>query len=217
MPKPRRLNRRAFLGKAAGAGAALSAAGASADEDDPRAGKGSGSSGPSGPARAAAPGAAADADAAALPARDPADLHRAVAAAIAGKHLGRPVFVRYTVQSADVGASAIDRAARTAGVVAGWIGEPIDRIFAVGSARDGCIALTLEFPGPATAAVCLVRSRPRGAGIDLMIVGNHGAAYFDSGAAEPWDQAPAPPAEPAPAALSAAIEKSLTAGKPVRL
>ena len=76
------------------------------------------------------------------------------------------------------------------------------------------MSLTLQFRDGATALVSFARGQPRGDGVDLMVLGNHGALYHDAGSAQLWDE-PADdwPDRPDPDLL-AAIERALRSGKP---
>src|SRR5437588_12305016 len=112
-----------------------------------------------------------------------ADLHRAVQSTLASKRLGRPVFVRYLLCSQDKPEAALPRLAQLTAVVRDWIGQAVERVHAAGTPRGGQITLTLEFRGGATALVSWAAAPPRGDGIDLTVLGNHGALYHDAGAA----------------------------------
>src|SRR5262245_31186636 len=110
-----------------------------------------------------------------------ADLHSAVRAALAGKRLGKPVFVRYLLHGSEKPEAVVRRLAQLAGVVRGWIGQPPERVYAVGSPADGQVSLTLQFREGAMALVCFARGRSAGPGADVMVFGNHGALYHDAG------------------------------------
>ncbi len=141
------------------------------------------------------------------------ELHQAVQATLASKRLGKPVFVRYLVQGADRPEAVLPRLSQAAAVVRGWLGQPLERVHAIGSVDSGQVALTLQFRDGATALVSFARSQPLGDGVDLMVLGNHGALYHDAGSAvlypEPLDAGKQPDA-----ALLAVIERALKTGKP---
>src|SRR5262245_8941759 len=117
-----------------------------------------------------------------------ADLHRSVQATLASKRLGRPVFVRYLLQSQEKADAAVPRLALLAGTVRDWVGQPLERVYALGTLRGGQLSLTLEFRDGATALVSWTAGPPRGDGVDLTVLGNHGALYHDAGAAQLWDE-----------------------------
>ena len=142
-----------------------------------------------------------------------ADLHRAVQAALAGKRLGKPVFVRYLLQGPEKPDAVVPRLAHLAAVVCGWLGQPLERVYAVGSPAEGPVSLTLRFGEGAAALITFARGRPYGPGVDLLVLGNHGALYHDAGDANPWDEAETLPDRPDPR-LQTAIERSLHSGKP---
>src|SRR5262249_40064451 len=116
-------------------------------------------------------------------------LHRAVQATITSKRLGRPVFVRYTIQGLNKPEAVPPRLAQATTAVQEWLGQPLARIYAVGTAASGQVALTLSFRDGATALVSFAHGQPRGDGIDVMVLGNHGAVYHDAGDASLWDEA----------------------------
>lgn len=118
-----------------------------------------------------------------------ADLHRAVQQTLASKRLGTPVFVRYLYHTPHKGQAVIARLAKTTAVVRDWLAQPIERVFAQGSAASRHVTLTLEFRGGLTAVVTWVGTAGRGSGVDLTVLGNHGAAYHDAGDAQLWDEA----------------------------
>jgi hypothetical protein len=142
-----------------------------------------------------------------------ADLHRAVHATIASKRLGRPVFVRLTIQGLDKAETTVPRLARATTAVQDWLGQPLTRIYAVGAVASGQVALTLGFRDGATALVSFAHGQPRGDGIDVMVLGNHGAIYHDAGSANLWDETVATDCKPDPV-LVGAIERALRSGKP---
>jgi hypothetical protein len=140
-----------------------------------------------------------------------AELHRAVQAALAAKRVGRPVFVRYLLQGLDNNETARARLVEAAVVVRSWVDQPLERLYALSG--GGQVSLTLQFRDGATALVSYARAQPRGDGVDVMVLGNHGAVYHDAGSARLWDEPPAAPAGPADPAILAAVEKSLRSGK----
>jgi hypothetical protein len=145
--------------------------------------------------------------------RDLGELHHAVRTTLAAGRIGQPVFVRYLLQSpARTGAAA--RLARMTAAVCGWLGQRLERVYAIGSAQSGQISLTLQFREGASALVSIARGQPLGDGVDLMILGNRGAIYHDAGHSVPGADAPPFPETPPDTALVAAIAKALRSGKP---
>jgi hypothetical protein len=143
-----------------------------------------------------------------------ADVARAVQATLASKRLGKPVFVRLTWQGLDKPEAITPRLARGIAVVQQWLGQPLEQVYALGSTENGQLALTLRFREGATALVSFTRGQPRGAGLDLLVLGNHGAIYHDSGSAELWDEPAADlPDKPDPA-LVALIEQAVRSRQP---
>jgi hypothetical protein len=143
-----------------------------------------------------------------------ADLHRAVQATVAGKRLGRPVFVRYLFQSEDKPEAVLPRLAQATAAVRDWLGQPLERVYALGAAAGGQVSLTLEFSRGATAVVGWSRGRPRGAGVDVLVIGDHGALYHDAGTADLWDEAAAAAEDAPDPRIQDVIERALGSGKP---
>ncbi len=143
------------------------------------------------------------------------DLHRTVEQTIATKRLGTPVFVRYLLHSHDKASVIPTRLACIAEAIRNWLNkQKLDRIYAIGSAASGHMTLTLEFDKGGTAQVSWVSGRGRGEGVDLMVIGNHGAIYHDVGATRLWDQ-PAPPLKDEPDdSLVQLIKKAIQSGQP---
>jgi hypothetical protein len=143
-----------------------------------------------------------------------ADLHRSVQATLASKRLGRPVFVRCTLQGLDRPEAVLPRLAQLVALARQWLDQPLDQLYALGSSESGQVCLTLRFREGGTALVSYARGQPRGDGIDLMVLGSRGAVYHDAGSAELWDELAGAPADPADRALVALIEKALRSHKP---
>jgi hypothetical protein len=126
------------------------------------------------------------------------DLHRAVAATLAEKRIGTPVFVRYT---AVLDTDAVTKLAALAEVVRGWVGQRLDLVYAPGGS-----SLVLRFRGGATALIALVRHLPGERTVDLLILGNHGAIYHDGAYTDESGSAPA--------SVRATIARALSSGRP---
>lgn len=119
-----------------------------------------------------------------LPDLPPADLD-ALGLSIQGvldrKRIGRPVFVRYTLLGSLKQEEMLVPLSRMLDAARCWLGQPIAKLFAVGSLEGGQISLTVQTPDGATALLTVGRSRVMGDGVDLMVVGDHGAIYHDAG------------------------------------
>jgi hypothetical protein len=144
-----------------------------------------------------------------------ADLHRAVQATITSKRLGQPVFIRYLWHSPEKSNGILPALTDLVWTVGEWLGQPLIRICAVGSAAIGHISLTLEFSHGATALVGWSQSRAPGSGVDLMVIGNRGALYHDAGSVDLWADPFAPGNLPERAALQRWIEEALGTARPV--
>ncbi len=144
-----------------------------------------------------------------------ADLHRAVQAALASKRLGTPVFVRYLFHYQGAAAVVLTRLTLTVMTLRDWFGQPLERIAAAGTVKDRHLTLTLEWRGGGTALVSWAGTTAPGPGIDLTVLGNHGAIYHDLGMANGFDlPEPAAP-QPAPdEELQAWIEQAIRSGRP---
>lgn len=143
-----------------------------------------------------------------------ADLHRTVQTTLASKRLGTPVFVRYLFHGAGEAPAVTARLARIVAKIREWLGQPLERIHGQGNVAARHIALTLECRGGATAVVTWIGTTPRGPGIDLTVLGNHGAMYHDLGDANAWEEATFDDQQPADATLVAWIDRALRSGRP---
>jgi hypothetical protein len=140
-----------------------------------------------------------------------ATLHRAVQETLAGKRLGTPVFVRYVFQTHDKAGAVLPRLAQVVAAIRGWLNQPVERVYATGQVKNRQVTLTVEFRDGATALVGW--SAGAGEGVDLMVLGNHGALYHDFGTAAHWnDQAASAPDKP-DAALLTLIERAVSSGR----
>ena len=136
-----------------------------------------------------------------------ADLHRSVQETLASKRLGTPVFVRYLLRSPEQPAAVPARLAWIAGVVRDWLGQPLERIYVQGQAKNGHLDVTLEFRQGATAVIHW-SAIAQAAAADVMILGNHGALYHEGHA--PYAL---PPVKP-DAAIANLIDRALRSGRP---
>jgi hypothetical protein len=144
-----------------------------------------------------------------------ADLHRAVESTLNGKRLGTPVFARYLIRTQDRPGAVPARLAQLTAAVRDWLGQAAERIYALGSAKGGQVTLTVEFRGGATALIGWASAAVQ-PGIDLTVVGNHGALYHDAGAGHSWDDSLALPEAKPDEALLAWVERALRSGRPER-
>jgi hypothetical protein len=190
------LPRRAFITCAAGATATLAAAPAAAPTQE----------------AAASPREPAD-----LPGTDLDDLARAVQGVLSSKRVGKPVFVRFTLHGPAKAEEIVPRLAGMVAAVRQWVGEPLARLYAIGSPRTGQVSLTLQFQEGASALVSYARGKPTGDGIDFLLLGNHGSVCYDSGTGLPWDATARPGKEPPDPKLATAIERAVRSGRPVTL
>jgi predicted dehydrogenase len=142
------------------------------------------------------------------------DLHRTVQATLASKRLGQAVFVRCTLQDLGKPETIVPKLAHLAALAREWLGQPLARVYAVGSPAAGNVSLTLQFRAGATALISYAHGPPQGDGIDLMVIGQRGAIYHDVGAGDLWDEPAAGAPEPVDPALRAIIERALRSGQP---
>jgi hypothetical protein len=141
-----------------------------------------------------------------------AELHRAVEATLASKRLGTPVFIRYLLQTPDETGAVLPRLAQVVAAIRGWLNQSIERIYALGQVKTRQLTLTVEFRGGATALIGWSAATDAD-GVDLMILGDHGALYHDFGGTAQWDgERPAAPEKP-DAALLALIERAVRSGR----
>jgi hypothetical protein len=124
------------------------------------------------------------------------------------------VFVRYLFHAAGEPPTIMARLAKTVSTVREWLGQPLERIHAQGAVAQRQVALTLECRGGATALVTWSGTTPRGPGIDLTVLGNHGALHHDLGDANPWEEPTFDDRQPADEAITAWIERALRSGRP---
>jgi hypothetical protein len=141
------------------------------------------------------------------------DLHRSVQTTLASRRMGTPVFVRYLLHRAARGEAVLAHVVRIAAVVRGWLGAPVQDVYALGSPDQRHLTLTLEFRNGTTALLTWIGTTGRGAGIDLTVLGSRGALYHDAGDADLWDEAPALGEEPPDGELLALVERAVRSGR----
>jgi hypothetical protein len=142
-----------------------------------------------------------------------ADLHRAVESTLNGKRLGTPVFARYLIRTQDKAGAVAARLAQITATVRDWLGQAPERIYALGSAKAGQVSLTLEFRGGATALIAWASAAAH-PGVDVTVVGNHGALYHDAGAGHSWDDSLSLPQAKPDEILLAWVERALRSERP---
>lgn len=187
----KRMQRRDFLTAAAG-----SAAGASAMIDRQ-------------------PGHATSPDSA-LPIFNPGDLSETIHAVVKSKRIGQPVFVRITLSTSRN--DQITRAlALMAEMASSWIGQALERVHAAGSVTAGQVCVTLQFQGGATGLLSYAQGKTLGDGVDVLVLGNHGAIHHDAGMGTLWHSQPDFKDAKVDAKLIRVIEQALGTGKPTPL
>lgn len=189
MSSQRGIQRRTFLAQTAGAGFALGAT----------------------PAAEAAPPTPPEG-----PATDLEGLEQSVQGVLTRKRVGQPVFVRYTLMTTLKKDDRLPYLARMTDAARRWLGQDLEQLYATGS-LDGSVCLTLRFRQGATALVSVGPGKSVGAGVDLLVLGNHGAIYHDAGQGSLWSGAARYRAGKADPKLTALIEKALRSGRPETL
>jgi hypothetical protein len=142
------------------------------------------------------------------------DLHQVVVTTLGSRRLGQPVFVRYLLQTSEPGDTLLSCLAQLTSLVVDWLGQPLDRLYALGSVKNGHVCLTLQLREGATALVGVTHVPLRGEGADLLILGNRGALYHEAGKTALQDDEISWDAGPVDLALVALIDRSLHSGKP---
>jgi len=104
------------------------------------------------------------------------DLDTAVLDAIKAGQIGRPVFVRCMVGVPEGREDQVKMFIDMVMHVQGWIGEAIERLYAVGTWGPG-LSICVQFRNGGTAIIAGNSGRAWNA--DLIVLGNHGAIYHD--------------------------------------
>jgi hypothetical protein len=143
-----------------------------------------------------------------------ADLHRAVQTTLAGGRLGKPVFVRYFLQYPGEPDTLLPRLAQAAASARTWLGQSLERVYALGTQASGQASVTLQFREGGTALILCARCEPRGEGVDLLVLGSKGALYHAADSADLWEEQASNPAEPVDRTIRTAIESALRSGQP---
>ncbi len=139
-------------------------------------------------------------------------LDNAVAAQLKRDRIGRPVFLRASLQiTADHGlllpilAAAMEAASR-------WMRSPVRRVYAQGGSRQGFASVLVEFGDGQTALLSTELSHGGEAFVELLLLGQHGSFRFQD-QPEPIQLRDAAPVSSRH--WTAALEQSIAAGKPV--
>jgi hypothetical protein len=143
-----------------------------------------------------------------------ADLNRAVQATLSSQRLGQPVFVRLIQQTPDGPERTVEHLARLSQLARDWLGQTPVKVQAIGGPAGGAVSLTWLFDKGATASVSVSCHPVRGDGLDVLVVGNHGALYHDVGTADAWDEGLSAATAGPPAELPQLIERALKSGQP---
>jgi hypothetical protein len=140
------------------------------------------------------------------------DSFQAVDRLLASRRLGEPVFIRCFALARDSAADPLRQVAQLAAVIRGWFSVPLHHLHAVGAATEGQIAVTLQFENGANALVVFARCPDGAAGLDWLILGNHGAAYHEAASGEAAEHFSMP--QDCPPEFLSAIQRSLDRGQP---
>jgi hypothetical protein len=121
------------------------------------------------------------------------------------------VFVHYLIRGVEGGEHSLDRLTRVLALTQQWLGQSPLTLYALGSLESGQIALTVEFDRGATALLGFAQTTPGDAGVDLMLVGNHGTLYHEAGST-PFEAGPE--AELPDPLLGVMLRRALASRKP---
>jgi predicted dehydrogenase len=124
-----------------------------------------------------------------------ADLHRAVAATLASKRIGQPVFVRSIVQIGRSAPAPSLQIEAICGRLGNWFGQPFDCCHAIHTEDSERASFCLRSGNRALGLVAF--SRAAREAVDLTLLGTHGAIYHPVDHRSPLQidfPAPAPPA-----------------------
>ena len=142
-------------------------------------------------------------------------LDRTVQDAIKSGRIGQPVFVRLTITVQPAGADTWAVLASLVPTVQGWVGVPIQRLYAVETSPRHHGALALQFQGGPSALLSSVSPAPAGPGLDVFILGNRGGMYHDGlMCSSPHGVGLTAPPERADEPIRRVIQSSLRTGRP---
>ena len=138
-------------------------------------------------------------------------LDATIAAQLARDAIGRPVFLRASLQlTADHGLLAPILAAQLESA-ARWMASPLRRLYAQGGERQGFLSVLAEFDGGQTALLSSELTHGGEASADLLLLGQRGSFRFQD-QPEPIQLSEPPAPNPA---LAMALARSLATAKPV--
>lgn len=141
-----------------------------------------------------------------------ADLLQAVEELLASRRLGEPVFVRWLLLTPNPAADPVRQLAQVAGTIRRWFGVPLVQLYTAGTAAEGQVSVTLQFASGVSGLAVFARCPEDAEHLDLLILGNHGAAYHEATTGEAWEETTGPyPIDPD---LQSAIQRSLDCGRP---
>ena len=141
-------------------------------------------------------------------------LDQTIAERLNGGAIGRPVFLRATLQLTHDHGLLTPVLAGAVTTAAGWMNAGVTRLFVRGSVRDGGLSAMVEFSNGQSALIsshALLEPQPS---VGVLILGQNGSVKFDD-LPEPSQLGPgAPPSTPA---LRNAVERAIATGQPIRL
>lgn len=144
-------------------------------------------------------------------------LERAVREAIRTGRVGRPVFVRCTADADADRPGLRGVLVRILSAARGWVEDELDRLYVQESSDGLHCAATALFRGGATALVAACSGAAASPGIDLIVLGNHGALYHEGFAGSIGVGAADAAGSGDDAVLRRAVETSVASGRPVSL
>jgi hypothetical protein len=103
-------------------------------------------------------------------------LDQSVRKILSAKRIGQPVFVRFAICKSPRNNDPALLLARWAHHACNWLGQDLADVFANGQVENGPVNLTLKCRQGASALLSFAEGQSR---VNLMILGNHGAIYFD--------------------------------------
>jgi hypothetical protein len=144
------------------------------------------------------------------------DLHGSVQKTLETQRLGRPVFVRHCLQVPVRPQSLLPLITNVAAAICSWIGQPLARLYSLGSPVHGHLSLVLGFGDGSTAIAQYIQHRQCETSVDLLVLGSHGALFHESCPLDSIQVGPLGDTLP-DAVLLSTIEQAIAGGKPVDL
>lgn len=130
-----------------------------------------------------------------------ADLHRAVAATLATRRIGQPVFVRYLLHTGEGTANPAVFAEHIGATLREWFGQSFECRHTSGSEQTGPVSFCFQSDSGALAFVNLAPSAIASQAVDLTLLGTHGAIYHPVEFPPPFEDDDSPGSPPAPTQL----------------